>query len=175
MPDLIEGGVIGFKPLMGNTFGKIPSPSPARCLEALEVVAETGKRISLHAETNTIPERRQTRLTHGRTPRSAGAYRLRGPPSSRRSRQPRLHPLEWTGARIHILHISSADELRPCAKPRHAASMLPARPARNISSLSTDDYAHASAGVIRVNPPGAGKEKFRSRSGPAPGLSAPWT
>jgi len=27
---------------------------------------------------------------------------------------------EWTGARIHILHISSADELRPCARPRRA-------------------------------------------------------
>src|ERR1700751_5613586 len=54
VPALIEGGVIGFKLYMGNTFGKIPSPSTGAMLEAFEVVAATGKRVSLHAETNSI-------------------------------------------------------------------------------------------------------------------------
>src|ERR1700677_2939288 len=63
VPALIDGGVIGFKLYMGNTFGKIPSPSTGAMLEAFEVVARTGKRISLHAETNSIMERRQERLT----------------------------------------------------------------------------------------------------------------
>ena len=63
VPELIDGGVIGFKLYMGNTFGKIPSPSTGAMLEAFEVVAPTGKRISLHAETNSIMERRQDRLT----------------------------------------------------------------------------------------------------------------
>ena len=68
VPALIEGGVIGFKLYMGNTFGKIPSPSTGAMLEAFEAVAPTGKRISLHAETNSIMERRETRLrTAGRT------------------------------------------------------------------------------------------------------------
>ena len=40
----------------------IPSPSTGAMLEAFEVVAPTGKRISLHAETNSIMERRETRL-----------------------------------------------------------------------------------------------------------------
>src|ERR1700734_1381311 len=62
VPALIEGGVIGFKLYMGNTFGKIPSPSTGAMLEAFEVAAATGKRISLHAETNSIMERRQERL-----------------------------------------------------------------------------------------------------------------
>src|ERR1700729_63449 len=63
VPDLVAGGVIGFKLYMGNTFGNIPSPSTGAMLEAFEVVAATGKRISLHAETNSIMERRQERLT----------------------------------------------------------------------------------------------------------------
>ena len=63
VPELIAGGVIGFKLYMGNTFGAIPTPSTGAMLEAFEVVAPTGKRISLHAETNSIMERRQTRLT----------------------------------------------------------------------------------------------------------------
>jgi len=52
VPAMVEGGVIGFKLYMGNTFGKIPSPSTGAMLEAFEVAAPTGKRISLHAETN---------------------------------------------------------------------------------------------------------------------------
>src|SRR6195256_6463378 len=62
VPALIKGGVIGFKLYMGNTFGQIPSPSTGAMLEAFEVVAPTGKRISLHAETNSVMERRQGRL-----------------------------------------------------------------------------------------------------------------
>ena len=65
---LIEGGNIGFKLYMGNTFGRIPSPTTGAMLEAFEVVAPTGKRISLHAETNSIMERRESRLrASGRT------------------------------------------------------------------------------------------------------------
>ncbi|MGA7486044.1 MAG: dihydroorotase family protein, partial [Xanthobacteraceae bacterium] len=59
---LVEGGVIGFKLYMGNTFGKIPCPSTGAMLEAFEVVAPTGKRVSLHAETNSIMERREARM-----------------------------------------------------------------------------------------------------------------
>src|SRR5271156_3643389 len=36
---LVDGGVIGFKLYMGNTFGRIPSPSTGAMLEAFEVVA----------------------------------------------------------------------------------------------------------------------------------------
>jgi dihydroorotase len=69
VPALVAGGVIGFKLYMGNTFGRIPCPSTGAMLEAFEVVAPTGKRISLHAETNSIMERREARL-RGAGPRS---------------------------------------------------------------------------------------------------------
>src|ERR1700730_3046210 len=36
VPELVAGGVIGFKLYMGNTFGKIPSPSTGAMLEAFE-------------------------------------------------------------------------------------------------------------------------------------------
>src|ERR1700730_18044005 len=62
VPELIAGGVIGFKLYMGNTFGNIPSPSTGAMLEAFEVVAATGKRISLHAETASIMARREARM-----------------------------------------------------------------------------------------------------------------
>jgi dihydroorotase-like cyclic amidohydrolase len=97
---------------MGNTFGKIPSPSTGAMLEAFEVVAPTGKRISLHAETNSIMERRQERLmiTGRRDPLAHIASRPAVVAVEAVSRAAIL--AEWTGARIHILHISSAEELR---------------------------------------------------------------
>jgi dihydroorotase len=157
VPELIEGGVIGFKLYMGNTFGKIPSPSTGAMLEAFEVVAETGKRISLHAETNSVMERRQTRLTE------AGRH----DPLAHIASRPAVVAIEavsracilseWTGARIHILHISSADELRPLREAKARGVDVTGETSPQYLFLSTDDYARF-GGVIRVNPPVREKE-----------------
>jgi len=152
VPALIETGVIGFKLYMGNTFGKIPSPSTGAMLEAFEVVAQTGKRISLHAETNSIMERRETRI------RAAG----RTDPLAHLASRPAVVAIEavsraailaeWTGARIHILHISSADELRPLREAKARGVDITGETCPHYLMLSADDYARF-AGVIRVNPP----------------------
>ena len=143
VPDLIDGGVIGFKLYMGNTFGKIPSPSTGAMLEAFEMVAPTGKRISLHAETNSIMERRETRL------RAAG----RTDPLAHLASRPAVVAVEavsraailaeWTGARIHILHISSAEELRPLREAKARGVDITGETCPHYLMLSTDDYARA--------------------------------
>lgn len=152
VPALVEGGVIGFKLYMGNTFGKIPSPSTGGMLEAFEVVAPTGKRIGLHAETNSIMERRQTRLTAaGRTdPLAHLASRPAVVAVEAVSRACILS--EWTGARIHILHISSADELRPLREAKARGVEVTGETCPQYLMLSTEDYARF-GGIIRVNPP----------------------
>jgi dihydroorotase len=152
VPALIETGAIGFKLYMGNTFGKIASPSTGAMLEAFEVVAPTGKRISLHAETNSIMERRESRI------RAAG----RTDPLAHLDSRPAVVAIEavaraailaeWTGARIHILHISSADELRPLAEAKARGVDITGETCPHYVMLSSDDYARF-AGVIRVNPP----------------------
>ena len=152
VPELIAGGVIGFKLYMGNTFGKIPSPSTGAMLEAFEVVAPTGKRISLHAETNSIMERRETRLRNaGRTdPLAHIASRPAVVAVEAVSRAAIL--AEWTGARIHILHISSAEELRPLREAKARGVDVTGETGPHYLMLSSADYARL-AGVIRVNPP----------------------
>jgi dihydroorotase len=59
---------------------------------------------------------------------------------------------EWTGARIHILHISSAEELRPLAEAKARGVDITGETCPQYLFLSTDDYARF-GGVIRVNPP----------------------
>lgn len=152
VPALIDGGVIGFKLYMGNTFGSIPSPSTGAMLEAFEVVARTGKRIALHAETNSIMERRQARLV------AAG----RQDPLAHLASRPAVVAVEavsraavlaeWTGARIHILHISSAEELRPLREAKSRGVDITGETCPHYLLLSTDEY-HDLGGIIRVNPP----------------------
>ncbi|HEY2754220.1 MAG TPA: allantoinase AllB [Pseudolabrys sp.] len=152
VPALVAGGVIGFKCYMGNTFGKIPSPSTGAMLEGFEVVAKTGKRISLHAETNSIMERRETRLREaGRTdPLAHLAARPAVVAVEAVSRAAIL--AEWTGARIHVLHISSSEELRPLREAKARGVDITGETCPHYLMLSSDDYAQF-AGVIRVNPP----------------------
>ncbi len=152
VPALVEGGVIGFKLYMGNTFGKIPSPSTGAMLEAFEVVAPTGKRISLHAETNSIMERRQKRLmAAGKIDQFAHlAARPAVVAVEAVSRAAIL--AEWTGARIHILHISSAEELRPLREAKARGVDITGETCPHYLLLSTDDYVRV-PGVIAVNPP----------------------
>ena len=152
VPALVEGGVIGFKLYMGNTFGRIPCPSTGAMLEAFEVVAPTGKLISLHAETNSIMERREARLR--------GAGRL--DPLAHLASRPAVVAVEavsraallaeWTGARIHILHISSAEELRPLREAKARGVDITGETCPHYIMLSSEDYARF-AGTIRVNPP----------------------
>jgi dihydroorotase len=151
VPELAKS-VIGFKLYMGNTFGKIPTPSTGAMLEAFEVVAATGKRVSLHAETNSIMERRETRM------RDAG----RIDPLAHLASRPAVVAVEavsraailaeWTGARIHILHISSAEELRPLREAKARGVDITGETCPQYLFLSSDDYGRF-AGVIRVNPP----------------------
>ena len=151
VPELAKGA-IGFKLYMGNTFGRIPSPSTGGMLECFEVVATTGKRVSLHAETNSIMERRETRM------REAG----RIDPLAHIASRPAVVAVEavsraailseWTGARIQILHISSAEELRPLREAKARGVDITGETCPHYMMLSTDDYARF-GGVIRVNPP----------------------
>lgn len=150
--ELIDGGIIGFKLYMGNTFGRIPSPTTGAMLEAFEVVAPTGKRVSLHAETNSIMERRESRL------RAAG----RTEPIAHLAARPAVVAVEavaraailaeWTGARIHVLHISSAAELSPLAEAKARGVDITGETCPQYLLLSETDY-DTFGGVVRVNPP----------------------
>ena len=152
VPDLVQGGIIGFKLYMGETFGKLPTPSTGAMLEAFENVAPTGKRISLHAETASIMARREARLrAAGRTdPLAHIAARPAVVAVEAVSRAAVL--AEWTGARIHILHISSAAELRPLAEAKARGVDITGETCPHYLFLSTADYARC-GGVIRINPP----------------------
>jgi dihydroorotase len=121
-------------------------------LECFEAVAPTGKRISLHAEDNSIMERRERRL------RAAG----RREPLAHLASRPAVVAVEavsraavlaeWTGARVHILHMSSADEIRPLREAKQRGVDITGETCPHYLVLSSADYERF-GGIIRVNPP----------------------
>lgn len=149
---LIAGGVNAFKCFMGNTFGNLPSPSTGAMLEGFEIIAPSGLRISLHAETASIMAWRQQRLmAAGRNdPLAHIAARPAIVAAEAVARAAEL--AEWTGARVHILHISSAAELRPLADAKARGVEITGETCPCYLLLDTRDYARLGS-VIRVNPP----------------------
>lgn len=149
---LIDGGVAGFKCFMGNTFGNLPSPSTGAMLEAFEIIARHGYRISLHAETASIMAWRQKKLM------AAG----RNAPLDHLAARPAVVAIEavaraailaeWTGARVHVLHISSADELRPLREAKARGVDITGETCPQYLIHDTADYARLGS-IIRVNPP----------------------
>lgn len=149
---LIAAGANAFKCFMGNTFGDLPAPSTGAMLEGFEIIARTGLRISLHAEEATIMARRQARLA------AAG----RNDPLDHLLARPAVVAVEavgraaalaeWTGARIHILHISSAAELRPLAEAKARGVDVTGETCPCYLLLSREDYGRLGP-LIRVNPP----------------------
>ena len=149
---LISGGVAAFKCFMGNTFGNLPAPPTGAMLEGFEIVAKHGLRIALHAENASIMARRQLKL------QAAGrhdpiAHLAARPPVVAVEAVSRAAILaEWTGARIHILHVSSGDELRPLREAKARGVDITAETCPHY--LLLDEHAYTEKGsLIRVNPP----------------------
>jgi dihydroorotase len=149
---LAEAGANAFKCFMGNTFGNLPSPSTGAMLEGFEIAASLGLRVSLHAETASIMAWRQARLA------AAGIDH----PLAHIGARPEIVAIEavgraaalaeWTGARIHVLHISSAGELVPLADAKRRGVDVTGETCPCYLLLDSRDYDRLGS-VIRVNPP----------------------
>ncbi|MEY4212905.1 MAG: hypothetical protein RL458_1131, partial [Pseudomonadota bacterium] len=108
---LLDAGATSFKAFVGNTFGNLPAPTDGALLEGFETLAARGVRTVVHAENSSIMARRELKLkAMGRT--DPLAHLAARPAVAEIEAIGRVITLaEWTGARIHIAHHSSADSL----------------------------------------------------------------
>ena len=137
----------GFKLYMGNTFGQIPAIDGGHA-GGVRGRRPTGKRISLHRD----------QLHHGAPAGAAGGIRPARPAGASGSRR-----RWWRSKRVaggvspsgpapSILHISSADELRPLREAKARGVDITGETCPQYLLLSSEDYARL-RGVIRLNPP----------------------
>lgn len=152
LESLIDAGVSGFKCFMGNTFGDLPAPSDGAILEGFEILAKHGYRCTVHAENPSIMARRQAQME------AAG----RSDPLAHLAARPAIAAVEavgravsfaeWTGARLHIAHKSSADALYILADAKDRGVDVTVETCPHYLLMSTDDMARL-GGQLRVNPP----------------------
>jgi dihydroorotase len=119
MEGLKEIGAIGFKVFLGTSTGDIAAPSPAVLFEQMLKCAETGMRIGFHAETSEI-NAHFTSLCEERAGEKEGVLLCEARPifSEALAIQTALCYAQYTGAKIHIHHVTSTDGslLIACAK-----------------------------------------------------------
>ncbi len=152
LEELIEGGVAGFKCFMGNTFGNLPSPPSGAILEGFEIIAKHGYRVALHAENASIMARRSKKLIENDCCDPLAHLDARPPVVAVEAVARAAILAEWTGARIHVLHVSSGDELRPLREAKARGVDITAETCPHYLLLDEHSYTQKKS-LIRVNPP----------------------
>jgi allantoinase len=152
LEDLLEHGATSFKAFVGNTFGNLPAPTDGALLEAFEILAPLGIRTVVHAENSSIMARRQQRMIEaGRI--DAQAHLAARPEVCEIEAVSRIiHFSEWTGARVHIAHKSSADALWLVREAKARGVDITVETCPQYLLLNTDDVLRL-GGVLRLNPP----------------------
>jgi dihydroorotase (multifunctional complex type) len=108
---MAEAGVVGFKVFLGTTVGGIPAPDDGTLLDAMAIVAETGRRVGFHAENDAIIQHRIRQLqAQGRQDPLA---HLESRPAIAEAEAIQRIGLfaRQTGAQTHIFHLSSREGL----------------------------------------------------------------
>jgi dihydroorotase len=108
---MAEAGVVGYKCFLGETIGNIPAPDDGMMLDGLREIAATGLRIGFHAENNEIMQHLIRKFKEeGRNDPQAHVD-SRPPLAEVESIQRMGLYAKYTGARIHIFHLSSREGL----------------------------------------------------------------
>lgn len=152
LEELLDAGATSFKAFVGNTFGNLPAPSDGALLEGFETLAARGIRTVVHAENSSIMARRETKLKEaGRT--DPLAHLAARPAVAEIEAIGRVITLaEWTGARVHIAHHSSADSLFLIREAKRRGVDITVETCPQYMLINTDHMKRI-GGVLRVNPP----------------------
>jgi dihydroorotase len=149
---MAEAGVVGFKCFLGRSTGDIGPPDDGRLLDGMSIIAGLGMRSAFHAENDAIMQHRIRKL------RAAG----RTDPLAHVESRPVLAEVEsiqrvglfasHTGAKIHILHLSSGPGLRAIEEWRGKGVDITCETTPQHCFLTSDDMATLGP-ILRINPP----------------------
>ena len=150
---MAEAGVIGFKLFLGNTTGNLPCPSDGAVLEAFEIIAGLGKRISIHAENSPILFWREDRLQAAGRNDAIDHLMARHDVVAVEAMARSCIFAEATGARIHIVHESSAMSLPYLKFFKERGVDVTVETLPQYLTLGVEDMAKPGGEVMRMNPP----------------------
>lgn len=154
---MARAGAIGFKVFLGETVGGMLPPDDGVLVDVLGHVAETGLRIGFHAENNQILQHRIRQLkAAGRTDPLA-VVESRPAICEAESVQRMALFARYTGAKIHIYHLSSKDGLDMIEEQRQKGVNITTETGPHYLFLSEEDVVKWGP-LLRVNPPVRSRE-----------------
>lgn len=149
---LVAGGVLGLKAFMAETVGAIEVMDDGVMLEAFKHVAQTGRRLVVHAENDEIVQHLRKKLQSTRRQGIGAHLESRPVVSEVEAIYRAILYAETTGARLHVFHISSQE----------GAMLIGQGKARGLDVtgetcphyvLLTSAHLRRMGNVTRMNPP----------------------
>jgi len=150
--DLAMEGIGGFKIFMGPTVGGLLPPDDGAMVDALSIVAKTGKRCAFHAESHEIIHHLEEKFRH----------EGRNDPLVHVDSRPVVSSVEAvsraglfaraTGARIHIMHESSNEVCTVVRRLRSEGLDITVETAPHYLLFSAEDMERLGV-VLKINDP----------------------
>jgi dihydroorotase len=150
---MARAGAVGFKIFLGETIGNIPAPDDGMLVDALENVAKTGLRIGFHAENNQILQHRTRQLKAAGRQDPMAFLESRPAICEAESIQRMALFARYTGARIHIYHLSSKDGAMMVREWKDKGVDITTETGPHYMFLNAEKYMNQLGPRMRMNPP----------------------
>jgi dihydroorotase len=153
--NLLRAGVIGFKWYMAETTGKVASPSEGELSGDLAMLANAGMRVSVHAEDDTMLQRRISKLREKNRGDPMAHYESRPEVVEEAAVERAITLARKARCNLHVAHLSSAAGAREVKKAklsrRRGGGSLTAETCPQYLLLDKDDYAEKGS-LMKANP-----------------------
>jgi dihydroorotase len=153
---LARAGVIGFKCYMAETTGKVLAPREGEMLAAFAIVAKAKMRVSVHAEDDSIVQKRIANLRKTNRNDALAHYESRPEAAEQAAVRRAIAVARKAGCDLHIAHLSSeagAREVRAAkrSRRRRGEDDVTAETCPQYLLLDKSDYK-AKGSLMKSNP-----------------------
>ncbi|MEM0146550.1 MAG: dihydroorotase family protein [Conexivisphaerales archaeon] len=149
---MVKSGCIGFKAYMGPTTGNIPAPSHRMLYTTLKVLSELDAPLVVHAEDDEL-----VKFFTGKSNNSIAHLNSRPYVCETFSVGELVSLSEYTGARVHVAHISSGKTVKVMEWARANGIRLSGEVTPHHMFLDSKIYSRA-GNFAKINPPIRGYE-----------------
>jgi dihydroorotase len=150
--EMADVGVVGFKCFLGRSTGDIGPPNDGALLDAMAQIAQMNLRCAFHAENDAILQHRAAQLRAAGRTDALAHVEARPAIAEVESIQRAGLFASQTGAKIHILHLSSSGGLAVIEYWRSRGVDITCETTPHHCFLTADDMLRVGA-LLRINPP----------------------
>ena len=151
---LVRAGVIGFKCYMAETTGKLAPPPEAQMLDDMAMLAKGGMRVSMHAEDDSMLQKRISELRKMKREDPLAHYESRPEMVEERAVRRAIAMSRKTRCNLHIAHLSSAagaNEVKEAKQSGTGWGSVTAETCPQYLLLDKEDYAKKGS-IMKSNP-----------------------